>query len=128
MIVPSSLATSTSLTHIYNLCEVVNKAVLQSAEGFHTFNVADKKEYHLKSIFSEILIKKCGKRKFICIPTSLLKLLVGMNLVLGRRTALSIQALSYLTHNATLNVEKAERELSYVAVYNFYDSLGHLDL
>lgn len=128
MIIPSTLATKTSLTHVYNLCEVVNKSVLLSKEGIHVFNVADKMEYPLKSVFSEILYRKCGSKSFIPIPTSFLSLLVKLNSVLGRKARFSSQALNYLTQNSPLSIEKAERELNYVGVYKFYDSIDQLGI
>ncbi|NJL74876.1 MAG: NAD(P)-dependent oxidoreductase [Saprospiraceae bacterium] len=62
MIIPSRLGAQSSLTHIQNLCEVVTKAIAQSKSGVHVFNIADPKIYHLKTVFSEILIQKVGKR------------------------------------------------------------------
>jgi nucleoside-diphosphate-sugar epimerase len=128
MIIPSTLAKKTSLTHVYNLCEVVNKAVLQSKNGIHVFNVADKMEYPLKSVFASILYRKSGGRSFITIPTFLLVLMIRVNSMLARKSQLSIQALNYLTHNSLLSVEKAERELDYVGFYSFYDSIGLLEV
>lgn len=129
MVVPASaLSARASLTHIYNLCEVVNKSVLQSKKGIHILNVADKVEYPLKSVFAEILHRKCGKRSFIPIPTSLLRFVVRMNSMLGRKSQLSIQALNYLTQHSVLSVEKAQKELDYVGVYNFYDSIELLEV
>lgn len=128
MIIPSTLAKKTSLTHVYNLCEVVNKAVLQSKDGVHIFNVADKMEYSLKTIFSEILNRKIGRRSFLPIPTAILKFFIKIGSLLGRRISFSAQSLNYLTQNSRLTVEKAERELDYVGFYSFYDSIGLLEV
>jgi hypothetical protein len=128
MIIPTTLSSGTSLTHIYNLCEVVNKALLQSKHGIHIFNVVDKAEYQLKSVFGEILQRKIGKRSFLSVHVSLLRFMIAANSKLGRKSQLSKQALDYLTQNSMLSIEKAERELNYLGAYNFYDSIEMLDL
>lgn len=128
MIVPSKLSTKTSLTHIQNICEVVNKSIKQSKPGKHIYNVADKVEYDLKTVFSEILYKKTGAKKIIQIPFWLVKLLVGINKVLGRKTNFNHQSIDYISQNSTLSLKRIEQDLGYQGKCNFLESIDQLDI
>lgn len=128
MIVPRTLSSKTSLTHIQNLCEVVEKTMLQSKLGIHIFNVADKNEYNLEAIFSQILYKKCGSKNFIQLPTSFVKLFILIHSMLHHKKQFSTQSLKYITQNSVLSIKKTEKELNYRGKYNFFDNIEQLDI
>ncbi len=128
LIVPGSLQVYGSLTHILNLCEAVGKAVLQNRPGIHVYNIADKKPYLMKSVFGEIMLNKCGSKRFIHIPIPIVKLLIMINFLFRRKSGLSIQSLKYITQHQVLDITKAEKELGYEAAYEFYTSIHQLDI
>jgi nucleoside-diphosphate-sugar epimerase len=128
MIIPGQLSNETSLTHVDNLCEVVSKSILQSKSGVHIYNVADKRVYDLNSIFSAILLQKTSKKSMIEIPTSIVKIIININRLLGIRGRLNQQSLSYISQPSILSIEKVETELGYAGAHDFYGCIGQLGI
>jgi nucleoside-diphosphate-sugar epimerase len=128
MVLPAKLSSNASMTHVRNLTEVVQKCLDQSAQGIHVFNVADKRIYDLKEIFGEILQRKLGKKVFIFIPGPVVAFFVFLGSYLGGANRLSKQSLKYITEDSVIGVEKAEKLLGYEAQYEFYTSVGELDI
>lgn len=128
LVVPGSLQVYGSLTHILNLCEAVGKAVQQNRPGIHVYNIADKKPYLIKSVFGEIMLKKCGSKRFIHIPIPVVKFLIIINFITKRKSGLSTQSLKYITQQQVLDIKNAESELHYEAAYEFYTSIHQLDI
>lgn len=128
MILPATISSKASMTHILNFTEVVSKSIERATPGVHVFNVADKKIYGLKSIFGEILQRKSGKRTFVWIPGPLVKFLSFLSSFLGSPQKLSKQSLRYITEDSVLGLEKAENLLGYTGQYEFYGSVDQLDI
>jgi nucleoside-diphosphate-sugar epimerase len=126
MMVPRTLSKRTSLTNIGNLCEAVQKAILQAKPGVHVFNIADKKEYDLKQVLGEILERKTGKRVFVEIPTGVLRALSLLSPLLGRNAKVTSQSLDYITQNSVMSIEKAERALNYRGEHEFFSTIDRL--
>ena len=128
MIVPRTLSKRTSLTNIDNLCEAVQKSLLQARPGVHTFNITDKKEYDLKNVLGDILELKTGKRDFVEIPTGMLRGLSLFAPLLGKHARVTSQSLDYITQNSVMKITMAERELNYTGQADFHAALKHLPI
>ncbi|MBX3239980.1 MAG: NAD(P)-dependent oxidoreductase [Chitinophagaceae bacterium] len=128
MILPGTLSSKTSLTHIQNLCEAVLASAAQSKPGVHVFNITDQKVYDLRSVFGEIAFKKTGKRAFIRIPDMIVRIIASAGAVPGLKSQLSTQSLNYITQNAVLMTGKAVKELDYQGNHEFYSSIDQLDI
>jgi nucleoside-diphosphate-sugar epimerase len=128
MILPARLSSKASMTHIGNLGEIVVKCMAQSNPGVNIFNVTDKITYDLKTVFSEILMRKSGRKQFIFIPMPIVSFLVNVGSYLGVRGKLNKQALKYITEDSVISVEKAEKLLGYIGQHEFYASIDRLDI
>jgi 2-alkyl-3-oxoalkanoate reductase len=128
MIVPANLSKRTSLTHIENLYEAVHNALLQANPGTHIFNIADNATYDLNAVFGEILEKKAGKKLLIRIPAILIKALLIVNGLLGRKGQFTRQSYTYITEHSQLSIEKAQTHLRYTGSHKFYKSINELEV
>jgi nucleoside-diphosphate-sugar epimerase len=124
MVVPGQLSKRSSLTHIDNLCEAVTKAMKQAKEGIHIFNIADSRPYDLQSVFDAMLLAKTGRLQYIRIPVSMIRGLIRINQMLGRKANFTEQSLHYLIHEAELNIGKSRNDLEYEATRDFSDFLA----
>jgi len=126
MMVPSTLAKRTSLTNILNLCDAVGMAIGHAKHGVHIYNIADKRDYDLKTVLGEILKKKTGRSAFIEIPTSILRALSLLSPLLGRNARVTSQSLDYITQDSVMSIANAESELNYVGQHEFHDTIDQL--
>lgn len=125
--VPGKLRTQTSLTHIQNLCSAVLLAMQQSADGVHCYNIADAEVYPLKKVIAAMAQQAQGKTvRFVHIPIGLVRLLIWIADIFGRKIALTAQSLNYITQDSMLSIAKAQRELAYAPEKEFFGSVNEL--
>ena len=127
-VILGSLDVLSSMTHVENLYEVIEKVMLRNSQGIHIYNIADLQPYHLREVFAAISLKKSGHQRFLHIPVPLVKRLIRFAGILGIESAVSQQSLDYLSQNSVLSIEKIRREIGYVGQINFKDSMPNLDL
>jgi nucleoside-diphosphate-sugar epimerase len=122
-----SFQVKTSLTHIHNLFEAIQKSLIKSERGIHVFNISDDYVYNLKDVFGEIAYFMYGHRNFIYIPIWFVKIIVLISSVFKLRPTVTDQSLKYLTQHSVLSIYNAKEKLNYKGSFNFFDSISQLD-
>jgi len=128
MFIPGNLSNRSSLTHIENLCEAVEKSLLLALTGVHIYNIADKVDYNLNVVFREIMIRKSRSAYMIKIPEGLIKFLILTNKALGIKGQISSQSYKYISEPSQLNIDKAVEQLNYRGNRDFFESLDQLNI
>lgn len=128
IIAPGRLHVKSSLTHVENLFEAIHKAIQQSSQGIHIYNISDDYIYCLKDIFSALSKHRYGHSNFIYIPMGILKLLSKISSHFKIKTNITVQALNYLSKDSVLSIDKAKKELGYTGKINFYEKIEELNL
>jgi 2-alkyl-3-oxoalkanoate reductase len=128
VIAPGSLQVQSSLTHIHNLYEAIEKCMVQSAKGKHTYNITDARVYNLKEVIGEIAYRKFGHKNFLHIPIWILNLLVSAQAVWKWKATITRQSLLYITQHSVLSMEKAKEQLKYAGTHTLFDSLHLLEI
>jgi hypothetical protein len=73
-----------------------------------------------------MLLAKTGRLQYIRIPVSMIRGLIRINQMLGRKANFTEQSLHYLIHEAELNIGKSRNDLEYEATRDFSDFLAIL--
>ena len=108
-----------SITHIFNLCEAVEKSIVHRKEGI--FNVADKQTYTILDILKTLFDNSEESLKRIHIPEKFLRAIANSAINLGIKSRINHQALDYMTLPFILSIEKAERILLYEGKWKLSD-------
>ena len=129
-ILPGKLNVMTNLTHINNLIEAVDAVITQQAKGNNIYNIADKKVYHLRSIFKAIGKRKKGDSVFFFeVPLHALRFFASVNRILGMKLIpVTKQALEYMSQNSVMDCSKSVDDLGLKYSYDFFGSIDALDL
>lgn len=128
VIAPGSLQVQTSLTHIHNLYEAIEKSLMQSTNSIHIFNIADSCTYNLKEVIGKIAYQKYGHKRFLHIPVWFIKLIVSVQSLLRLKSTITRQSLNYITQNSVLSIKNAKESLNYLGTCNFFESIHQLGL
>ena len=120
---PRHLASHSSLTHIENLCEAIQKILQQQVAGRNVLNIADTQTYDLGDVLGEIAKHYKGVHQKVNIPNQFLEVLSKWCPKVISGSALTPQALDYLTLNSVLDVSQAKAELDYEGKWNLADFL-----
>lgn len=123
-ILPGRLAALSSMTHIGNLCQAVERSIVSKASG--TFNIADAAPYRLREVFEAVLRRAGGAGQFAHLPEGPLNISVRLKAALGIRSGLSPQAWQYLVQDTVLDIAKAKNELQYEPTASFWSELDGL--
>lgn len=126
VIAPGSLQVQSSLTHVHNLYEAIEKSLMQSANNIQFFNIADDCVYNLYEVIGKLAYHKFGHKNFFHIPVWFIQLIISAQSVLNLRAAVSRQSLNYMTQNSVLSISKAKQDLQYKGSYTFYESIPQL--
>ena len=121
-----SFQVQTSLTHVHNLYEAIEKSLMQSANNIQLFNIADDCVYNLYEVIGKLAYHKFGHKNFLHIPVWFVQLIISAQSVLNLRAAVSRQSLNYMTQNSVLSISKAKQDLQYKGSYTFYESIPQL--
>ena len=116
---PGSLEINLSMTHYDNMGHAIECCINSDLKGIRTYNVSDDKEYLmidvLRNYFESIYGDKLKEKE---VKIALLNVLAFFRI--GGFTPLLVRA---LTQNMVLDITKFKKELNYVPVTDFYQSL-----
>ena len=122
VILPGSIKSESSMTHVRNLTEGILACIRQQRFGTHIYNLADSTPYRLKNVLAEVAYQKAAHRRLICIPMFLINAILFVNKVFGIRSVLTGQSVDYLNQDSVLSIERALKELAYEPVTGFWES------
>ncbi|TNE27346.1 MAG: NAD(P)-dependent oxidoreductase [Bacteroidetes bacterium] len=124
MVFPGPLSECTSMTHVDNLCDAVIACLNRAELGFHVYNIADANPYRLEDVFLAIAKAEYPDRdiRIETIPASIVRGIIRFFNMFRIPLELTLQSVDYVTRPAHLDISKAERELGYKAVRDFFRS------
>lgn len=124
---PGDFRVDISMTHVSNLIHAINLLIAQAAPGYAVYNVADQATYSLREVTEKIIFGAYEKTVPIKeIPLWLTKAYLKTCQLIGKRPALSRQALHYVSHSTILQTQKIEQALGYRARVNFQQALPEI--
>lgn len=121
ILAPGKLKTNSSMTHIQNLYESIQRSLDLAKSGVHIFNIADKEVYSLRNVIGIISKQKYGHQRFIIIPLWVISTIIQLSRILKIKTSLTQQGLNYLSQNSVLNTDLACKHLNLNFSHNFYN-------
>jgi nucleoside-diphosphate-sugar epimerase len=116
LLVPGKGHQLISITHIFNLCEAIEKSLIYKQGGI--FNIADKQTYTFIEVLNKLFNQGPTCKRIIHIPENPLRAIATLTLKTGIQSSINHQSLDYLYKPFIMNIAKANKLLNYEGRWN----------
>jgi 2-alkyl-3-oxoalkanoate reductase len=125
---PGSFKVRTSLTHVQNLYEAIEKSLIQSKRGIQIFNIADSCVYNLRDVVGQIAYHKYQHKNHLHIPIWFIRWIIFLSSTLRIRLPITNQSLNYISQNSVLSTHAAKHSIDYQGNCIFFESIDQLGI